>query len=108
MNSHEVKRMTLENKGVEVFKRKSKIPSSFKNPLTFGRELRMADRIYDNSDRDFQAFMRKTMLSRMNESEAMLKSPQYTTEEKKIIKSNSLAMKDLWDRWNEELAVYKT
>ena len=94
--------MTLENKKIHLL-RESRVPSTHTNPMTFGKNLRMVDRIYENSDRDTQAFLRKVMLARMNEAKAMVASPQYNKGEKSVIKSNRLAMEDIWQKWNEEM-----
>lgn len=99
--------MSLETRNLKAFKKKSKMPSVSNDPMSFGRELRVVNKIYHESDRDVQAFLRKMMIIRLNESKGMMKSPQYTKEEKEIIKSNQLALDDMWKRWNEEMAVYE-
>jgi hypothetical protein len=98
--------MTLGNKKLPYVK-ESKLPSAHTNPMTFGRNLRVVDRVYHGSDRDTHAFLRKMMLMRMNEAKAMLGSSRYTLGEKRIIRSNKLALENMWSTWKDETAVYE-
>jgi len=87
--------------------KESKLSSTHNNPMSFGRNMRMIDRVYHSSDRDTQAFLRKMVLMRMNESKAMMRSPQYNKGEKSIIKSNQIALDNMWERWKEDTAGYE-
>jgi len=98
--------MTLEKTSLATYK-KTKLASTHTNPMTFGKNLRMVDRVYQDADRDTQAFLRKMLLIRMNESKAMGRSRQYTKGEKSVIKSNRLALESVWDRWKLDTARYE-
>jgi hypothetical protein len=98
--------MSLDKRSLAVYK-DSKLVSTHTNPMSFGKNLRMINRVYNSSDRDTQAFLRKMLLMRMNESRAMVQSRQYTPGEKSIIKSNRIALEDVWERWKQNTAGYE-
>jgi hypothetical protein len=98
--------MTLKSTVASKFK-DTKMVSTHSNPMSFGKNMRMIDRVYHSSDRDTQAFLRKMVLMRMNESKAMMKSSQYNKGEKSVIKSNQIALENMWEKWKDETAVYE-
>ena len=98
--------MTLDRTSLATYKDK-KLSSTHTNPMTFGRNLRVIDKAYQNADRDTQAFLRKMMIMRLNESRAMVRSHQYTPGEKSMIKSNRIALENVWERWKESTAEYE-
>ena len=99
--------MTLSKGDLGAYKN-SKLVSTHTNPMSFGKNLRMVDRVYQNSDRDTQAFLRKMLLMRMNEAKAMIHSKQYTSGEKSVIRSNNVALENMWERWKMTTEEYES
>lgn len=98
--------MTLDKTSLATYK-DSKLASTHSNPMSFGKSLRMIDKVYKSSDRDTQAFLRKMMIMRMNEARGMVKSRKYTAGEKSVIRSNRVALEDVWERWKLDTARYE-
>jgi len=98
--------MSLDKTSLATYKDK-KLVSTHTNPMSFGKNIRMIDRAYQNADRDTQAFLRKMLIMRLNESKAMVRSRQYTPGEKSVIRSNRVALEDVWERWKENTAGYE-
>jgi len=96
--------MTLEkNKAFRQFGDTTGIVPVSTRTTKFGRNLRRADKTYRKSPRDVQVFMRRLLLDRINEGNAMLSTKRMSVDERRLIKAHVTAYKAMWDGWQQEI-----
>jgi hypothetical protein len=78
--------MTISTKNLSRFKKVA--PTTSLNNMTFKRKMNQLTNVYLNSDRDKQAFLRKMILIRVEDSGKKLKDPMVSSEEKERIREN--------------------
>jgi len=96
--------MTLEkNKAFRQFSDTTGIVPVSTGTAKFGRNLRRADKTYRESPRDVQVFMRRLLLDRIHEGDAMLSTKRMSVDEKRLVKAHLAAYKTMWDGWQQEI-----
>lgn len=98
--------MTIATKNLSRFK-DGTVPTTSLNATTFKRKMSNLDNLYDNVDRDKQAFLRKMVMIRMADSEKSLRSGMVGVEEKTRIRANKAAYRSLLNKWVEHTDLYE-